>query len=344
MRIAFAISLEDFRSWQSAFTLRPGRSAWLKAILVPFAMIAFGGVFCLMQGSALSIVGGLLIALGAGFAALAYVLERQSMKNKRVRYELWITDRYENLHCRDERVVDVDENGFRFSCKCGEVIRPWTELLRFSENESLFVIGTKTETHVIPKTAFSSEGTMTEFRAMFRERFEQGRVMIAQVIDFKYERSDYRHAVLLHIIAGGGWRLLAKALLGMVMLIFVIVAVWDYARAHGGAIGFIGGGLGALIYRLLRRGKPKYLGTQRVFLDANGIQLEDHGTTARIPWKQLAGFLEDRNVLLLYYHSGVYRLIPKRALADRESEVRALIREHLPRFNYRSLRAIPLPE
>jgi len=79
MRIAYSISLKDFRSLQPAFSLRVGRSAAFKTVLIACAMIAFGGVVLLSQGLALSI-GGLLIGLGGILAVLAYFYERLSVK------------------------------------------------------------------------------------------------------------------------------------------------------------------------------------------------------------------------------------------------------------------------
>ena len=64
-----------------------------------------------------------------------------------------------------------------------------------------------------------------------------------------------------------------------------------------------------------------------------GIQVENQSGLLRIPWNRYAGYVEDNSVFLLYYTSGQYRLIPKRALAEREEEIRALVTKHLPLFN-----------
>src|SRR6202035_4935615 len=115
------------------------------------------GVYCIVQGLGIS-TGGFLIGLGVCSAALAYVFDKRSVSKTRERYNRNLADAYQRIHCRDHRTLEVEQDGFTASCKCGAVTRPWPELARFSENKSLFFVGTKTDAQLVPKAAFSSEG------------------------------------------------------------------------------------------------------------------------------------------------------------------------------------------
>jgi len=298
----------------------------LKMFLVPCTLIAAPGIVLLFRSGPASIVGALLIVLGGGGAALAYLFEKRSVRNKRAEYEYRIQAAFESLHCRDNRVAEFDENGFAFSCRCGVVTRPWSELLRFSESNSAFFLSTKAEGHVIPKSAFPTEGAVTEFRALLLEKIEQQHTVTAHPIEFKYENADYRHAILLHIIAGGGWRRLARKLLTSGLAIFAIYIFWDWARTHGAIWGVLGGILAVGTRRLLTPSKGRYLGRERLLIHQKGMQIENGAGLLRVPWTRYAGFLEGNHVFLLYYATGQYRLIPKRAAPGRDSEIRAIRR------------------
>jgi len=136
-----------------------------------------GGSILVFRSGLVAFIGALLLALGASSALLVYAYEMQSVKKKRAKHEYRINAAFEGLHCRDNRVAEFDDNGFTFSCSCGQVTRPWSELLRFSESDTAFFLATKDEGHVIPKSAFASEGVSTEFRALVVERIEQQRTM-----------------------------------------------------------------------------------------------------------------------------------------------------------------------
>jgi hypothetical protein len=226
MRLPYSISANDFRSLQPPFALRVGRSLAFKVFLIPCALITAPGIVLLFRSGPAFIVGALLIVLGGGGAALAYLFEKRSVKNRRAEYEYRIQTASESLHCRDSRVAEFDENGFTFSCNCGQVTRPWSELFRFSETDSAFFLATKDEGHVIPKAAFPTEGAVTEFRALLLDKIEQQGTVTARPIEFKYQNADYRHAIILHILAGGGWRRLARNLLTSGLAIFAIYIFW----------------------------------------------------------------------------------------------------------------------
>lgn len=163
MRITYGISLDDYRALHPPFVARAGHNAGYKGVLVVCGFLALVGVFCIEQDLGI-FMGCFLVGLGALAAAVAYFFDKQSVRRAKDKYEKTISAAYHQLHCPNERSLEIDEKGFTASCGCGSVTRPWSELIRVSENARLFLLGTKAEGQVIPKAAFHSEGEVTEFR------------------------------------------------------------------------------------------------------------------------------------------------------------------------------------
>jgi hypothetical protein len=343
MKVTYAISFEDYRTFQPPFVARPGHNAGFQAVLLVCSLMVSLGVYCIVQGLGIS-TGGFLIGLGVCSAALAYVFDKGSVSKTRERYDRNLADAYQRIHCRDHRTLEVDQDGFTASCKCGTVTRPWTELARFSENKSLFFVGTKTDAQLVPKAAFSSEGAITEFRTLFVERLNADRPITSRSIEFSYTPQDFRNARILHILNGGGWRSLVGKLATFCISAYGVYAIWGYMspqRNPALLFGLIGGLLAVPLLRGMRSRRRHYLGRQRIYFSEQGLHLEGSGTVARNTWTQFIGYLESKHAVLLYYHPRAYRIIPRRALADRETEFRALLEEKLSRYDYRRSAAAP---
>ena len=335
MKLTYAISLEDFRALQSPFEVKAGKNAGFKGAMVACALIAALGVFCLAKGLGVE-VGGFLIGLGVLAAGIAYLFDKNSVRRAKANYEKNIAAGYAKVHCRDSRTFETSENGFAASCKCGRLTLPWSELTRFLENEKNFLVGTKAAAVVIPKSAFAEQSTITEFRAIFSEKLNQGRSM-APHFDFANNRQDLRQAYWLHARKGGGWKRLLKIAATYTCVIYGIYFISTSVTSHKPEIlcGLIGGAIGLPLLKLTKQRRQKYFGKVRVHYSNEGLHIQDAFGQARRPWSQYIGFLEDQNILLLYLDQRFYRLIPKRALTGRAAEFHALVMTKLSPYDYR---------
>jgi hypothetical protein len=251
---------------------------------------------------------------------------------------------YERIHCRDQRALELDQNGFTVNCNCGSVTRPWTELVRFSENKSVFIVGTKADAQLVPKRAFASEGAITEFRALLLERLDADRPIPSRSIKFSYIPRDFRDARLLHLLHAGGWRHLAKTWATFCIAACGAYVIWRYVSPQGDPAilcGLMGVVLGVPLLRAMRAKRRHYLAPQQIYFSEQGLHLQDSTTVARNTWTQFVGYLEDDHIFLLYYRPRFYRIIPRRAFEGREEEFRRLLEANLGRFNYK--RIAPLP-
>ena len=143
-----------------------------KAVLGACALISALGVFCIAEGMGLP-VGGFLIGLGLVAGTGAYFYEQRSVRTRTEEYERKLVAGFQQIHCRDQRIFEADDSGFTSSCKCGTVTRPWSELKSFSENKTHFAFNTKMGGQVLPKSAFSSDAEITEFRALATGKLNQ---------------------------------------------------------------------------------------------------------------------------------------------------------------------------
>jgi hypothetical protein len=344
MKVAYAISFEEFLTVQPQFVVRPGHNAGFKGVLVVCLLMVWLGFFCIFQGLGIS-TGGFLIGLGICSAAVAYFYDKRSVARIKDKYFRNCAVAYQRMHCRDQRTLELDQNGFTVTCNCGSVTRPWTERVRFSENESVFIVGTKTDAQLVPKAAFPSQGAITEFRALLFERLDADRPIPSRSIKFSYIPQDFRDARLLHLFHAGGWRHLAKSWATFCISAAGAYVIWRYVSSQGDPAilcGLVGVVSGVPLLRAMRAKRRHYLAPQQIYFSEQGLHLQDSATVARNAWTQFVGYLEDDHIFLLYYHPRLYRIIPRRAFDGREAEFRSLLDANLGRFNYK--RAAPSPE
>jgi hypothetical protein len=333
MKITYAISLEDFRAIQPAFDGRAGYNAGFKAVFVVCSLMSLLGAYCTVQGLGISI-GLFLVGLGICSGGVAYLFDKQSVSKTKKKYETSLLASYQRMHCHDYRTLDSNNAGFTVSCKCGTVTRPWSELAQFSENNALFFVGTKTDGQIVPKSAFPSEGEITQFRAVFLEKLNGD--ITSRHIDFSYTARDFRNARVLHIFRGSGWRSLAGSVATFAVSAYGVYVIWDYLSPHRNLAvlcGLTGALLGVPLLSALGKRRKHYFGPQRVYFGEQGLHLQSSGTLARNSWTQFGGYLEDGHAFLLYYGPRTYRIIPKRALIGCEAAFRALLEVKVRPFN-----------
>lgn len=337
MKLTYAVRIEDFRALQAPFTTRAGNNAEFKCVLVVCTLIALLGGFLMIQGGGLP-VATFLIALGFIMAGLAYLYDKRSVAKAKERYEKKITAAYRQVHCRDQRCLEADENGFTLRCKCGTVTRPWSELTQFSENEFFFAVASKMGGQTIPKSAFTSAAEMTEFRALVTGKLNQDKPLTSRHFDFVRTSADYRQARFLHLLKGGGWRGVLKSLAVFACAVYTVIALWRPLATHNPAVlaGLIGGIVGVPLLRFMRQRRKYYFGPLRIYFSVEGLHLQDPNNQSRIPWSQFIGYVEDNKTLLLYHNPKLYRSIPKRALIGPAAEFRALVAAKLPCYDYRN--------
>jgi hypothetical protein len=338
MKVRYAISLAEFRSWQPPFTMRAVRNAGFKAAMVFCGLSAFLGADLVAQGYGF-LIGAFFIGLGVLAAAASYLLDQQSVRKAKARYERGVFLAYQRVHCRDQRFFGAEEDGFTLSCRCGTVTRPWTELTRFSEGKTLFFLGSNSDGIVVPKSAFVSEGEITEFRRLVIDKHNQNRPAMSRPLDFAPTQDDYRGAYVLHLTRAGGWRVVLENLGKQVLFAYVAFAIWTYAdpgSGHALALVLAATFLGANFLRVSLMQCRRYGGPLRLYFSEEGLYSVGPGKLVWSPWNHFAGYLENSRVFLIYHNPRVYRIIPKRALASRGDEMRALLAANLPRFDYRN--------
>jgi hypothetical protein len=215
--------------------------------------------------------------------------------------------------------------------------RPWTELTGFTETPSFLIPLTRNESFPIPKSAFSSEGELTEFRSLILDKLHTDRPFNACPIEFAHTRADFWRAKWLHVRKGGGWRRVLK--IGLAMAGFVCAILFVVGRARVGEIPawLVPVTLGAFVFFLARTMRPRqhYYGPLRIYFSEEGFHVVDPASQSRRRWNELAGYLEDRHVYLLYLNPRLYRIVPKRALGHRLDDFGRLLQTALPPFDYR---------
>jgi len=334
MRLTYAISFEDFKSLQPTFTVRPGKNVGFKGVLVACSLIGLLGVFCMAEGFGWQ-VGVFLVALGAIAAVAAYYYEKRSVRSGQQRYEESLATGYQRLHCRDRRLFETDENGFSASCSCGTVTRPWSELTQFSETEKHVALATKSGGQIVPKSAFPSQATITEFRALITEKVNYEKPATARHVDFMCTHEDFRRARILHMLRAGGWRQLLRVVATYACAAYGFVVIWKATHKPAIIAALIGGVAAPLLLRLAKQRPKARLVPLRIYFDEQGLYLQDPTTQARTTWPQFVGYLENSKILLLYYNPRLYRIIPKRALAGQGAELAHVIKAKLVPYNYR---------
>jgi|SRR5579884_2007060 hypothetical protein len=348
VKITYAISLREFRTLHPAARPNSGRTAFVVmmgmiclALIVPGASIVMEQVNSGGQPPAAALVS---ITLGIVLAAVACALNRRAQLRARVRQEDALLAAYDRIHCRDSRTVEATSESLSLNCKCGLVSRPWTELTGFTETPSFLIPLTRNESFPIPKSAFASEGALTEFRRLILDKLHTGRPFTAAPIDFAHTRADFWRAKWLHIRKGGGWRRVTK--IGFVLAAFAYAVAFIISGARAGQIPawLVPIAVGAFIFFLTRtvRLKQHYYGPLRFYFSEEGFHVEDPASQSRRRWSELAGYLEDRHVYLLYLNPLLYRVVPKRALGHRAEDFGRLVQAALPQFDYR--RRLPVAD
>jgi hypothetical protein len=335
MKLTYAIAFEDFKALQPPFTIHAGNNLGFKGVLVACGLVGSLGVFLGAEGAGLP-VSAFLIGLGIVAAAAACFYERHSVRASGREYKTKLDRAFQQVHCRGQRIFEANESGFTASCKCGTVTRPWSELVSFSENKTHFAFNTKMGGQLLPKSGFSSEAEVTEFRALVSGKLNLDKPATAPHLDFALNRGDLRAAYWLHILRGGGWRALVKALTIYGCMIYVVIMLWPSVTNDGIRAGLIGGLLVLPLLRMLGKRRKHYFGPLRIYFGDEGLHLQDPTSQTRTSWKQFVGYLEDNSVMLLYYNAKLYRLVPKRSLTGPSARFRDLVEGKLCRFNYRN--------
>jgi hypothetical protein len=349
VKVTYSLSFQDYQFLQPPFQLQAGKNPGFRTMIGALAVLAAFGLLVLAQGSGLLrvfpgvesgevSVGTLVIGLSTAGALAAYFLEKRSVRRARERYGANIRAGYARVHCPDQRTFEADADGFVATCRCGSVRRPWSELTRYSESDRFFLLGTKQDTQVVPKSAFDSPGSVTELRQVVLEKISIDRPFATPPIEFAYTKEDFRRAQALHIRKGGGWRMWVRVFFLLAFCVFGLVAIWNAGNSNQEAAvwsGLAAGLLAIALLRAVRRKKKHYLGPLRMHFGEEGLHLQDLTSQGRTRWDQVLGYLEDRNIFLLYYNPKLYRIIPKRILGRREEEFRSLVKTKVLRYNYR---------
>ncbi len=337
MKVIYSVGLEDFRSLRPPFTSRAGHNAAFKAAMAVCVFFALLGVWGMISDMGIA-VGGSLVGLGFFFALGAYFFEKQSVRRSKEKYERDLATAYQQAHCSEQRTLEIDENNFALSSGSGAIVRPWSELVQFSETPKLFLLGSRNEGQIIPKSAFQSEGEVTEFRTFILEKLNQGRSITSRPVDFNYKSADFRNASLLHLTKGGGWRTLLKNAGLFAIMTYAAFAIW-YAisprKEFVPLFGLLAAFLGVPLMRATKLIRKRFRGELRIYFSDDGLHLQDAATQVRILWNQFIGYLEGGEAFLLYMNPRLYRIVPKRVLANQESEFRELLQKKLQRFNYK---------
>jgi hypothetical protein len=277
------------------------------------------------------------VALGFLVGAGGYLLDRRSLRRQRIQRERGLLAAYDRIHCRDSRTLEANSESLALTCRCGLVARPWTELTGFTETPSFLIPLTRSESFPIPKSAFASEGELTEFRRLILDKLHTDRPFNAYPIEFAHTRADFWRAKWLHIRKGGGWRRALKIGLAIAMFVYAIFVIVGAARLGQVPAWLVPVALGAFVFFLSRTLRPKqhYYGPLRIYFSEEGFHVVDPASQSRRRWNELAGYLEDRHMYLLYLHPRLYRIVPKRALSHRLGEFERLVQSALPQFDYR---------
>jgi hypothetical protein len=337
MRVRYQITLEDFQAVQQPFSTKGGKNLGFKAAMVVCALIALLGVWSWQHGLGPE-VSIFLVGLGIVAAIVSYCLDLRSVGRAREKYEHTIAQGYERIHCRDGRLIEASETGFTTSCNCGTVTRPWSELAVFAESKSNFLIRSKSDSQIVPKSAFATEGDVTAFRAFFQEKLNKGSLPIARKIQFSYGPADYRRAYWLHTLQGGGWRFLCKAVVPYGCTAYIAWLLWSNfadrlpALGIGGSAGLVAG----ILIRFAQGRKKRNYKPWTIYFTPEEMYLQDSAGQARSAWSDYIGYLEDGSLMLLYYNAKLYRIVPKRALSGPGAEFSSLVKHRLPRFDYRN--------
>ena len=307
-------------------------------MLAVCGLIAGLGVLTMLQGLGAAI-SSFLICLGLLSAVAGYFYHQYSCKKAVERYEKTIAAAYRKLHCSKQRVLELGSDSFTVGCQCGTLTRPWSELTAVSENEKFFQLGAKGSPVIVPKTAFASESARTEFRALLSERLNRDRSIAARRLQFTIGPEDYKRASSLHNAKAGGWRFLVKRVAVLICAVLgagAIVGAMAEPRNPAIVCGLFGAVLAGPLIRMAQRRRARYFGPLEIRFDEENLFLRIPGSEARQKWADYIGYLADDQVVVLYSHPQVYRIIPQRALTTNGPDFMALVESKLPKYDYRN--------
>jgi hypothetical protein len=136
---------------------------------------------------------------------------------------------------------------------------------------------------------------------------------------------------------GGGWRRVLKTGFVMTAFLYAILIIFAGARRGQAPAWLVPLALGAFVFFLTRTVRPRqhYYGPLRIYFSEEGFHVVDPASQSRRRWNELAGYLEDRHIYLLYLNPRLYRIVPKRALGHRLEDFGRLVQAALPPFDYR---------
>jgi len=333
MRITYGISFDDFLSLQRPFTLRAGRNAgFVAAMFVCLLMVALGVIVGAFAGFC-------IMGFGLAAAVAAWFYEKRAVAAARKKYDDNLARIYQGIHCRDQRTFETTPDSFTMACNCGTVTRPWSELVRITDTRNLLLVGMKKGVEAIPKSCFASEGTLTEFRTTMMEKLNQGNPLPVRQFEFSYRRADFRSAAWLHIWEAGGRRNLFFFFIkawGFAVIAFFVFTKLVGASENTAFWMAAGTGVGFIAARLLKANKKPAVPPARVYFDQQGLHVEDSASRMRFAWDQFIGYLENKNVFLLYLGPRHYKIIPKRALDNRAVEFSNILRSRVRLFDYKN--------
>ena len=278
----------------------------------------------------------LLVGLGAVSALAAYYFEKKWFEILERATSVTLS-RLIRLYTAAKREFEVTEKDFTAACRCGKLTMPWSEMTQFSERPSHFYVGMKRAGHLIPKSAFGTEGEITEFRRLLSSKLQAQKQLSDRHLSFACRKEDYRWARILHVVNGGGYRKILSDLLRLACFIITIRVMRTSIAPYNKALffGVFGGLSGLVLLRLARTRTRYYLGPIKIYFSDEGLHLQDPATLSRNSWSQFIGYLESSHVLLLYHNPRFYRVIPKSALTTEGAAFRALVESKLSKFNYR---------
>jgi hypothetical protein len=189
----------------------------------------------------------------------------------------------------------------------------------------------------IPKSAFSAQSEITEFRALAAAKLNRDLPLMSPHLEFVCQREDFRNARMLHILKAGGWRLWLKRFLLGAWGVWVLA--YFCAKVPGEYIAAVAVlALVLLAFYLSKAAslrRKHYLGPLQIYFNEEGLFLQDPATVSRTPWTQFVGYVEGDRVLLLYYNARRYRVIPRRALTGHGAEFVEMVKAKLPLYDYR---------
>ncbi|HKD13444.1 MAG TPA: YcxB family protein [Candidatus Angelobacter sp.] len=269
-------------------------------------------------------VAFVLIVVGAAIGTAFVAWFKTATKSMRNKYEAALRAKFKAMHCISRREIELTPEGIRTTCNCGSTLRLWSELIGFGENATFFQLITRLETNLIPKRAFASESSRTEFRALISEKAGNITPLTGTRVRFAYTDADYRNARILHIRKGTSLGFKLQLLATVILLVWL--GLYGFKNSLGLPVNMVQSiGIAALIFvmRLMpvikRPPRKRFHGTLTASFNEQGIQLQDDTGMANLRWQDYKKSIEDDSYWLLYQNDRRYRIFPKRAFQTQQA-------------------------